>query len=151
MHITVEDKETLVYVYVRKFNGKIVSTYSSVKCKILYDEFDNWIGLEILNEFCYGKEFNLPPIKNVVINFECEKIIEDSNKLLLLFDCSKTVDHYIKDSCNVDFNDEGFFGVELILDKSIGGLGNYKRIIKEVVILETSYNKMSMYTETYSD
>ena len=130
MQITIEDNRTLIYVYVRKFNGKIVSTFPWVKCKILYDLSDNWIGLEIINEFIDNKKFNLPPVKSTVINLSFEKIMEDKNKIILLFDSNKKIDHFLEDSCNIDFNDEGFFGVELILNQPIGGIEVIEQLLE---------------------
>jgi len=130
MQITVEDTRKLIYVYVRKFNGKIVSTFPDVKCRIYYDETDNWIGLEIINEFVDGEKFKLPPIKNTMINLSCEKIKEDNDNIFLIFNSEKRVNHCLEESCNLDFNDEGFFGVELILDHPIGELEVIKSLLK---------------------
>lgn len=121
---------TLIYVYIRLFNGKKVKTLTGVSCELLYDAKENWIGINILDRYYDGEKLALPEIKLVMENKAYESINKSDKMITLLFNNTRIINRVQVESCNIDFNDDGFFGVELILDHEIGGMEVVNNLIK---------------------
>lgn len=121
MKVTCEVLEslTLIYVYIRTFNGKSVNTIPGAKCELLFDEENNWIGLNVFNEYHDGGKFSLPEIKIKTENTDFEAIQQFDEKTSLIFDSRMSIANSKIESCNIDFNEDGLFGIEIILNYEI--------------------------------
>lgn len=112
MKITFEEIRnlSLIYIKLREYNGK-VKTIQDTMCELLFDKDNNWIGINIFNvSKCCG-EFILPNVKSIR-NINVQKTDEI---VTILF--NKTTNIYSKreEICNVDYNENEFLGIELIL------------------------------------
>lgn len=117
MRITFEKDNhfVLIYIYLRQFDGKIVKTIADVMCELLVDKDNNWIGINILNKINDSSKFAIPPIVGTQDNGDI--VIEQTNeKLSLLFSLNAEIQTKRKEVCNIDYNEDRFFGIELILN-----------------------------------
>jgi hypothetical protein len=54
---------SLIYVYLREFDGNIVSTIPDVRTNIFYDSEGNWIGFEVFNVTLDCEKIDLPQLQ----------------------------------------------------------------------------------------
>ncbi|WP_072337079.1 hypothetical protein [Thermoactinomyces sp. DSM 45891] len=131
MNITIENGQ-YIYISFLKRNGFgiVEDTYLSVNCCLLFDDKNNWIGLEVSNENFNGP-IQLPPLKEIEFPMH-EAIINESGRTLeILFDKDLQVARKIKYACNIDVISEQLYGIEiLLLDQ--GSIGN-RDIVKPFV------------------
>lgn len=117
MRITFEKYKTLVmiYIYFREFTGKTVKTISDVTCELLFSKDDNWIGITIINGLENNSEVILPKLKDFSalndIKFE-----QSERQITILFNADSAAYSRIKNICNIDHNDDGLFGIEVMLN-----------------------------------
>lgn len=116
MRITFEKHNNLklIYIYLREFNGKLVQTISGVKCELLLSEDNNWIGINIFEENVACSRIILPPVKDVA-EAENIKIEQGGRRISIIFIHEGEIFARKKERCNIDFNEDGYFGIELLL------------------------------------
>ena len=118
MRITYEDNKvlTLIYIYIREFDGSIVSTLPDVRCEMIFDKDDNWIGIEVFNDAFDNNKIKLPNLKKQYNAIQNELFEQSESKLFMLFDKNNSEDYRKEVSCNIDYNKvNGLQGIELIL------------------------------------
>ncbi len=118
MRITFEDnkKLTLIYIYVREFDGVIVNTIPDIQADLIFDKDDYWIGLEVLNYTLENNKIKLPNLKKQYRTINNEIFVQSKNRLYILFEAGKSESSRKRVSCNVDYNKvNGLQGIELIL------------------------------------
>lgn len=121
MRITYENDKalTLIYIYIREFDGNIVSTLSNVRSEMIFDKDDNWIGIEVFNDTFDNNKIKLPNIKKRYNSIQNEIFEQSESKLFTLFDKNRSESYRKEFSCNIDYNSiNGLQGIELILDCS---------------------------------
>jgi uncharacterized protein YuzE len=109
---------SLIYIYLREFDGNIVGTIPYTKANMLIDKNGNWIGVEIFNIFTEGDELKLilPVLKSPYIPNGNEFVKCTNTELYILFDSSLMVDKKLEVGCNVDHNKTGGLqGIEFVL------------------------------------
>ena len=118
MRITFEDdkKLTLIYIYIREFDGVIVNTIPDVQADLLFDKNDYWIGLEVLNYTLEDCKIKLPNLKKQYRTINNEIFAQSKDRLYILFEAEKSESYRKRVSCTVDYNNvNGLQGIELIL------------------------------------
>ena len=101
---------SLIYIKLREYNGK-VKTIQDTMCELLFDKDNNWTGINIFNDSKCCGEFILPTVKSIRnINIQ-----QNDEVVTILF--NKITNTYSKREwiCNVDYNENEFLGIELIL------------------------------------
>ncbi|MDR3598023.1 hypothetical protein [Clostridium sp.] len=101
---------SLIYIKLRDHNEK-VKTIQDTSCELLFDKHKNWIGINIFNNSkCYG-EFVLPTVKRIrKINVQ-----QTAEIVTILFDKITNIHSKREWICNVDYNEDEFLGIELII------------------------------------
>ncbi len=140
MEITYEQHKelSLIYVYLRSFDGLIVKTIPYVKAALMLDEKDNWIGFEVFNYLLDEGKIALPglhspylPHKDEIVEVSKDKIVEVSkdkivevskDKILVIFDSKASIHKHLEAECNIDYSENGLQGFEFILTDFIGKL-----------------------------
>lgn len=113
----------LIYVYLREFDGNIVSTISDVRTNIFYDIKDNWIGFEIFNDTFEGKKIDLPLLNKPHNSKLNEYVSIDKEKIVVIFEDVATIHRKKQHSCNIDFNvSGGLQGTEFIIPSFDGNM-----------------------------
>lgn len=105
---------TLIYIYLREFEGTLLDTIIDAKCELLISQDNSWIGINVYNENVDGEAIILPTIKDAVSNTNIN-LLQDDEKYTILFDSKLDIVEKKEYICNIDYNDDGFFGMELIL------------------------------------
>lgn len=121
MRITFEKHKRLVmiYIYFREFNGKIVRTIPDVTCELLFSKENDWIGMTIINQIGGRREIALPQLKDFAA-LKGLKFNQSEKQITLLFDTNSNVNNRVRNICNVDYNDDGLFGLEIMLNDFSG-------------------------------
>lgn len=117
MRITFEKhgNSAFIYVYLREFDGTIVNTITNVSANLLFDNSNNWIGIEIFNNICEGSKIQLPNLKHPYIKTGNEGFTQTEEKICILFDSVEIYKNHAI-ACNVDFNGvNGLQGIEIIV------------------------------------
>ncbi len=118
MRITFEDdkKLTLIYIYIREFDGVIVNTIPDVQADLLFDKNDYWIGFEVFNDTLGDYKVKLPNLKKQYRTINNEIFVQSKDRLYILFEADKSESYRKRVSCDVDYNNvNGLQGIELIL------------------------------------
>ena len=98
---------SLIYIYLREYDGNIVATIPYTKAEMLFDKNMNWIGVEVFSTFTEDDEIKLilPVLKNPYVPSKNEIVILTSDKYIIHFDASLEIDTIIEVGCNVDHNE----------------------------------------------
>ena len=120
MRITCEKSGilTFVYIYLREFDGNIVGTLADIKAAMLYDNNNNWIGVEVYNISTVNNKIkiNLPVLKMPHISIKNEVVKCTNENIYILFNSTTKVDGKMEVECNIDHNETGGLqGIEIIL------------------------------------
>ncbi|MBM7624448.1 hypothetical protein [Sporohalobacter salinus] len=125
MKITYEksNNSVLIYIYLRNIDRKDISTIPALRSDLLLDSYNNWLGIEIFNIDELKREDNeLSLLNSKYENIKNEKVEMYKDQLTILFDSSLEIASRIGVTANLDFNEDGIFGVELIMDNNFGKL-----------------------------
>lgn len=118
MRITFENdkKLTLIYIYVREFDGVIVNTIPDIQADLIFDKNDYWLGVEVFNDTLEDYKIRLPNLKKQYITINNEIFMQSKDRLYILFEADKSEGYRKRVSCNLDYNNvNGLLGIELIL------------------------------------
>ena len=129
MRITFEEsgKLSLIYLYLRPFDGIIVDTWPSVRANLLLDTDNNWVGVEVLNDLFEDGKFDLPALNDLYMPINSEVVTLSNDGYLILFGANLTVNSKIEVACNIDYNDvNGLQGIEFTLVDFNSGLEHIK-------------------------
>ncbi|WP_372998618.1 hypothetical protein [Lutispora sp.] len=124
MRITYENYKnlSLIYVYLREFDGTKVDTIQGANTFLLLDRNNNWIGFEVLNSLPDGSEIELPGLPYTYFPKRKESVKMSKRRILVLFDSSSIVFNKIDADCNIDYNKNGLQGFEFILPDFEAGI-----------------------------
>lgn len=134
MQITIAD-DCQMYIYFKnKEIHKHTGSLSDVKCKLLYDLNDNFIGINIQRKRSdTGQEIELPTIGVIEFPTHNATVKQDDDGILILFDEKAQIHQEAEDECILDLCAAGISGVEPMPFTYIGG----KEVIKPFIIKET--------------
>ncbi|MPN54011.1 hypothetical protein SDC9_201680 [bioreactor metagenome] len=91
-----------------------------IKSFLLYDDKDNWIGIEIGNvDFCSNIS-ELPYTKK--INTEKLLVSHNGERIIIKFDRNIAIHRTKEVCCNLDISGYDLYGIELMLREPIGKL-----------------------------
>lgn len=112
MKITFEKirNRSLIYIKLREHNSK-VKTITDTVFELLFDKDNNWIGLNIFNNSKFCGAFILPTVKssgNINVQQTDEIVTILFNKMANIYSKREEI-------CNIDYNENEFLGIELIL------------------------------------
>ncbi|MBE6087318.1 MAG: hypothetical protein E7206_04545 [Clostridium beijerinckii] len=112
MKITFEKLSNLSLIYIKLKESNIkVKTIQDILCELLFDKDDKWIGINIFNESKCCGEFILPNVKSIGnINIQ-----QTDEMVTILFNEMTNTYSKREELCNVDYNENEFLGIELIL------------------------------------
>ncbi|AJH00280.1 hypothetical protein LF65_03725 [Clostridium beijerinckii] len=101
---------SLIYIKLKESNVK-VKTIQDPLCELLFDKDNKWIGINIFNESKCCDEFILPKVKRRGnINVQ-----QTDEMVTILFNEMTNTYSKREELCNVDYNENEFLGIELIL------------------------------------
>lgn len=130
MRITYEKSGSisLIYIYLRPYDGVIVNTIPSVRSNLLFNSEKLWIGIEVYNDLFDKYKIDLPILNNTYIATKNEVIRLYEERYLVLFEQNIAIDSRQEVACNIDFNNvNGLQGIELMLENFNAEL-NYIKI-----------------------
>lgn len=112
MKITFEKLSNLSLIYIKLKESNIkVKTIQDILCELLFDKDNKWIGINIFNESKCCDEFILPKVKRIGnINIQ-----QTDEMVTILFNEMTNTYSKREELCNVDYNENEFLGIELIL------------------------------------
>ncbi|SHI46960.1 hypothetical protein [Lutispora thermophila] len=122
---------SLIYVYLREYDGINVDTIQCVNTFLLFDRVDNWIGFEVFNILEDGSKVELPALPYIYFPKRKEVVKMNKNRILILFDSNSIAFRRIHTDCNIDYNKNGLQGFEFILTGIKGDFDNKTDIFKE--------------------
>lgn len=131
MNITIEDNQ---YIYISFFKrqefGIVEETCPDINCFLLFDELNNWIGLEILNENFDGP-IKLPPIETIDFPIYEATITKEDDRIEILFSKEVQVNKKINQDCIIDIVKGQIYGIEILLwsNNNIGNKGVVKPFV----------------------
>ncbi|MFB5269110.1 hypothetical protein ACE41H_20305 [Paenibacillus enshidis] len=131
MKISVHD-DFQMYIYLKnKDVHKHKKSLPDIKCKLLYDSQDNFVGISIMSQQSdTGEVIELPEVGAVEFPMYKAKISQDGNGIIIMFDQETVVHKEVEDECIIDLSDAGITGIEPMPFTHIGG----KEIIKPFII-----------------
>ena len=131
MQITIVD-DCQMYIYLKDKNvHKHIGSLSDVKCKLLYDLQDNFIGIIIQNERSdTGEEIVLPKVGQIDFTLYKATVTQDEDEIVIIFDQNSIIYKEVEDECILDLCAAGISGVEPMPFTHIGG----KEVIKPFII-----------------
>lgn len=131
MQITIADNCQMYIYFKNKDVHKHKKSLSDIKCKLLYDSQDNFVGISIMNQRSdTGDVIGLPEVGAVEFPMYKAKISQDGNGIIIMFDQGAVVHKEVEDECILDLCTAGISGIEPIPFTYIGG----KEIIKPFII-----------------
>ena len=119
MRITYEKTKSLslIYIYLRPFDGIIADTISCVRSNLLFNEDKSWIGIEVYNDLFDNSKIDLPILNNPYTVIKNETVTLHKEGYVIYFDGNISVDSKQEVACNIDFNNvNGLQGIEFILE-----------------------------------
>ncbi|WP_371371924.1 hypothetical protein [Sporomusa aerivorans] len=125
MRLTVSrhGNSTSIYIYFREFDGTTVRTIVNLLGNLLYDDKNNWIGIEVLNTTVLEDRIQLPQMKTSYIAKNSDIFMQSEEKIIAIFD--KRIKVYERQFvfCNVDYNGVGGLqGVEILVEHFTGNM-----------------------------
>ncbi|MBT2764293.1 MULTISPECIES: hypothetical protein [Paenibacillus] len=131
MQITIEEN-CQMYIYLKdKSKHQHKSSLSDVKCKLLYDSNDNFIGINIMDQRSdTGASIVLPEVGAIEFPVHNALVKQDEDGIVILFDQNSKVYKEVEDECILDLCAAGITGIEPMPFTHIGG----KNIIKPFII-----------------
>lgn len=131
MQITISD-DCQMYIYLKdKSKHKHTGSLSDVKCNLLYDSNDNFIGINILSKRSdTGASIVLPEIGSIEFPMHNALVKQYEDGILIMFGQESVVYKEVEDECILDLCAAGISGVEPMPFTHIGG----KEIIKPFII-----------------
>lgn len=108
--------------------------HNDVKCEVLFDEKDNWLGVRILNEQLdedgkFYVKMNLSKVPESYKQISPGVVIETEDYLEIKFDATVPAHRIIEQNCHIDCLDDEF-GIEVILGEPIKG----KELVKPFIL-----------------
>lgn len=122
---------SLIYVYLREFDGLKLDTIQCANAFLLFDRYNNWIGFEVFNRLLDGSEIELPVLPYTYFPKRKEIVKISKNRASVLFDSTSIVFRRKVTDCNIDYNKNGLQGFEFILTDAEGNFDNKTGLFKE--------------------
>lgn len=125
MRITYEKDAgiSLLYLYLREFDGNMVETLTGIRANLLFDHKMNWSGIEVYNYIADKTTLLLPLLKSPYIPGGNEMVSLTDEKYRILFDASSEITRKMEAECNIDYNEQGGLqGIELIINHFPGSM-----------------------------
>ena len=121
-----------MYIYIKDKNiHKHKGSLSGVKCKLLYDSEDNFIGINIMNQQSYtGTIIVLPEVGAIEFPMHNAMVTQDEKGIQIKFHKEAIVHKEVEDECMLDLCAVGITGIEPMPYTHIGG----KEVIKPFII-----------------
>lgn len=112
-------------LYIRMKDGNVHNfkkSLAEIKCKLLYDVNDNFLGMKILSQrSATGENVELPEIGPVEFPLFSSEIKQDIDGIYILFDKDVTIHKELVDECILDLCADGIIGIEPMPYMHIGG------------------------------
>lgn len=122
---------SLLYLYLREFDGNRVETLTGIRANILLDRNMNWSGVEVYNYYADKTPLVLPLLKSAYIPDGNETVSLTDDKYRILFDASSEITRKMEAECNIDYNEQGGLqGIELIINHFPGSMKIANTFIK---------------------
>ncbi|MBH5318980.1 hypothetical protein I6N90_14335 [Paenibacillus sp. GSMTC-2017] len=135
MQITIEDN-SLVYIYLKDAGKERLKSDSLnfIKCHLLYDGKNNFIGMRIFNEIEDSDEsIILPLVGEIEFPLHNAKLEVNESEIQILFAGEVMAEKEVVCECTIDVCEEGMVGIEPMLREKIGG----KEVIKPFIIRDS--------------
>ncbi|WP_018923457.1 hypothetical protein [Salsuginibacillus kocurii] len=117
MLVNMDDEIIYIFLQERTSNALPIGSYPDVEGSLLYDKEGNWLGIRVRREQGHAKSpLAIPKIKQIDYPI-MPGSIEDSNHFIeIKFKDDVEVNFEEKQSYILDLNENGIFGIELIIE-----------------------------------
>lgn len=134
MQITISE-DSMMYIYLKdssKHKRERKKSRSDVACFLLYDDFENMLGIRIINKHDDEPliDIQLPKVGEVEFLMHNAQITKTEQEILIVFDKDTPIAKETVHTCIVDVCRSGIIGIELMPYVYIGG----KEIMKPFII-----------------
>ncbi|WP_336772659.1 hypothetical protein [Paenibacillus sp. MMO-58] len=121
-----------MYIYLKdKDKHEYTGSLSDIKCCLLYDLNENFIGIRILSKRSdTGECLELPKMGEIEFPLHSAVVSQDDEGILIMFNQEAVIHKEVEDECILDLSIDGIAGVEPMPYTNIGG----KEVIKRFVI-----------------
>lgn len=120
---------SLIYINFKEKAGTWVSMVHDVKCAILLDQSNKWVGLEIYKINGAGDAVDLPTL-NYNARILNESVTIDEKLIKIIFDSRIEISDKFESECNIDIGSEGLYGFEIMVKNFSFGLDIARIFIK---------------------
>ncbi|WP_405158488.1 hypothetical protein [Paenibacillus sp. FSL H8-0283] len=122
MQVTITD-DCQMYIRLKEFNShKFESSLAEVKCKLLYDSFNNFVGIKIMSQLGEtDKNIELPELGSIEFPIHNADVMQNKNEIVIRFNKDSIIYKEVEDECILDLCPSGILGIEPMPYMNIGG------------------------------
>lgn len=102
-------------VYIKLSSLPVKDTLAYVKCQLLFNASNTWIGVRLMPEDIEGLPVELPSLPLELEPPHHNAQISVDRHVDILFDAAATVSRSLDQDCNLDVSDDLLVGIEIIL------------------------------------
>ena len=123
-----------IYIYFREFDGITVRTLVNLSGSLLYDDKNNWLGVEVLNTTVGEEIIQLPNMKTSYTAKNSGVLTQNEEKIIAIFDKNLKVYKRQPVFCNIDYNEPGGLqGVEILVEHFTGNMDVANQYIMNLI------------------
>ncbi|WP_149847140.1 hypothetical protein [Paenibacillus sp. 37] len=144
MQISIYDNSQLYISLKDKKIHKHEGSLADIKCKLLYDSNDNFIGIKILCTLSdTGENIVLPEVGPIEFPMQKAIVTQNEDGINLVFGKDVVVHKEVENECIIDLCHAGITGIEPMPYTHIGG----REVIKPFIIRDTPGTSAPMWYE----
>lgn len=84
--VSMHGNSASIYIYFREFDGITVRTIVNLSGSLLYDDKNNWLGVEVLNTTVGEEIIQLPQMKTSYTAKNSNALMQSEEKIIAIFD-----------------------------------------------------------------
>lgn len=129
INVSIDLNGTLIYIEFNRGENQRHGMLHDIKSQLLYDQFNNWVGIKIDNHDLLGRNIKLPKI-NCNKNVKNASITQTDTYIEILFDYQIEINNRKDIASNIDYGENSLMGIEIILREKVGELDIVRPYVK---------------------